>query len=322
MSLKIRLEEIPTVGEIVRNAYHEDQALFVQFSPSRYDGTFETNFETKLTAVKAIVDTHFHIGKIALLTKNIEEDIPKVLPYMDDLSLYVKFASADLTVPVKQFGIKEVRKAVNRGDAEELDGALHSIILNIEPNFAKLEDQGYKQEKLDELKALKLKIFTENTQQEEFMYDKQQAVVNNKALFDAALATIADIQATGKILFKRVNSAKVLEYTMQDILRKIRQETDPVKKEEEANAAACELDVICTDANGNPLEELTVTIVEYNLVVVTEEDGIAPFEAVPTTPAKFVTIRIEGETWKTQTLVNQELIPGEHKDIDVVMEPE
>jgi hypothetical protein len=317
MSLTIRIEEIPTVGEIVRNAFHDDAAKFTDFSSVRYGGSFETDFVAKLEEVKAVVDTHFHIGKIALLTKNIQEDIPKVLPYMDDLSLYVKFASADLTVPVKQFGIKEVRKAVNRRDAEEVDGTLASIILNIEPNFAKLEAQGYKQESLDELKALKLKIFTENTQQEEYMYDKQQAVVANQALFNSALATIKDIQATGKILFKRENSAKVLEYTMQDILRKIRQEGE--HKPAEVNTNPCELFVNCDDVNGNGLAGLTVTVVEYGLTDVTDSDGVGQFESVPTTPKNKVTIRVEGTGYVTQILESQELIPGEHKDIDVVM---
>jgi hypothetical protein len=223
---------------------------------------------------------------------------------------------------LKQFGVKEVRNKVNRKEVEGLDGTLHSLILNIEDNFPALEARGYKQIKLDELKALKLKIYTENTEQEALKYDKQQAVEANKGLFKEVLLIIADIQETGKILFKRESPATALEFTMQDILRKIRHETNPVKKEEEANSATCELEVECTDADGNPLEELTVTIVEYNLVYVTEEDGVAPFEAVPTTPMNFVTIRIEGATWKTQTLLNQELIAGEHKDIDVTMDPE
>jgi hypothetical protein len=321
MSLKIRYDEISPVGDITKNAFHERKPKFIDFS-SDYDGTYETNFETKLTAVKGIIDTHFHIGKIASLTKSIEADIPKISPYLDGLGKYAKMAAAQLSVPLKQFGVKEVRNKVNRKEVEGLDGTLHSLILNIDDNFAALEARGYKQEKLDELKALKLKIYTENTEQEGLKYDKQQAVEANKGLFKEVLLIIADIQETGKILFKRESPATALEFTMQDILRKIRHETNPVKKEAEVNAASCELEVECTDADGNGLEELTVTIVEYNLVYVTEEDGVAPFEAVPTTPMKFVTIRIEGATWKTQTLVNQELIAGEHKDIDVTMEPE
>jgi hypothetical protein len=223
LSLKIRYDEIPLVGDITKNAFHNDKQRFIDFS-NVYDDPFEDDFETKLTQIKSIVVTSFHIGKIASITESIKVDVPKISPYLDEIGRYAKMAKSKLGVPLKLFGVKEVRKKIHDMEIEGLDGALHSLILNIESNFSVLEAKGYKQVKLDELKALKLKIYSENTDQEGLKYDKEQAVESNKGLFEGVLAVIADIQETGKILFKRESPAKALEYTMQDILRKIRQD--------------------------------------------------------------------------------------------------
>jgi hypothetical protein len=223
MSLMIRIEEIPTVGKIELHAFHDDKADFVNFSPD-YDGSFETDWETKNDALDVIVSTHFHIGKIAAQTKLIEDELPTILPLLDPLEVYVKKAKSSLTVTVKLFGISAVRKAIHSGDVEQLDGKLFTLVENITANFDALETKGYKDADFTILKNKKQKIFDLNTTQEAWKYDKQQAVEQNIGLFNEVLAIIKDVQMTGKALYKRSNPAKALEYTMADILRKIRQD--------------------------------------------------------------------------------------------------
>ena len=223
MSLTIRIEEIPTVSKIVLIAFQRDKADFINLSPD-YDGNFETDWITKNGKLDLIVSTQFHIGKIAAQTKKIEAEMPTILPLLDALGIYVNKAKSSLTVTVKLFGITAVRKAIYSGDAEKLDGKLYTLIENITANLAPLQEKGYKDADFQTLKDKKQRIFDLNTEQKSWMYDKQQAVAQNKGLFNDVLAVVKDVQATGKALYKKTNPAKALEYTMADILRKIRQD--------------------------------------------------------------------------------------------------
>jgi hypothetical protein len=223
MSLTIRIEEIPTVSKIVLIAFQRDKADFINLSPD-YDGNFEADWITKNGKLDLIVTTQFHIGKIAAQTKKIEAEMPSILPLLDPLRIYVNKAKSSLTVTVKLFGITAVRKAINSGDAEKIDGKLMTLIQNITANLAALQEKGYKDADFQLLKDTKQRIFDLNTEQEAWKYDKQQAVAQNKGLFNDVLTVVKDVQATGKALYKRTNPAKALEYTMADILRKIRQD--------------------------------------------------------------------------------------------------
>ncbi len=321
MSETIRIEEYHTVGTFVMNRFHGDKSSFVDFS-SIYDGTFETDANAKIEAVTEIVNTKFHINKIKVISKAIKLLIHDVLPKLTLLEKYVIFAHADINLTPKDYGFVDLRDAIRREDIEAVETDFAFLIGNTTTYFDILETKGFTDVAFNNLKALADKITTQNDLQESLKSDKRQAVLANHVLFDDVLTIIKDLQDTGKRLFKFTNKEKTKDYTMSYILNQIRQEAK--KKEDENNAVpnACQLEINVTDADGNPLEEITTLILEYNLSEVTDADGCSLFEAVPTVPNSKVTVRLTGATWKLKDVTDVQLSPDGQVSLDVTMDPE
>lgn len=320
MSETIRFEEYHTVGAFVLNRFHEDKAKFVDFSPI-YDGTFEADALTKLEGVTEIVNTKFHINKIKVVTKAIKLLIHDALPQLSLLEKYVIFAHNDIGLTPKEYGFVDLRDAIGREDIEAVETDFSFLIGNTTTYFDILETKGFTDTAFNNMKALANKITQQNDIQEALKSDKRQAVAANHVLFDDVLTIIKDLQDTGKRLFKFTNKEKTKDYTMSYILNQIRQEAK--KKEDEQNAVpnACQLEVNVTDADGNPLEEITVLIEGLGLNVVTDADGVGLFEAVPIVPSVTVKLKLTGETWKDKEVENVTLEPDGQVSVDVVMEP-
>lgn len=221
MSLAMKIDEIPLVGVVTLNSFHLKIDRFIDFS-DMYGGTYEVDCRAKIEALSEIVTTRFHIDKIAKKTKDIEIEILGFYAFLDPLEVHVGHAKSFLTVLVKDFGIKEVRKAIHSGDVEGMDGVLTTLVLNINSNLTALQDKGYTDVAFTGLKNLKQKVFDENVIQEGWKGDKEEAVEENMSLFMEVDAIIKDIQKTGRMLFKRESPAIAKEFTMSDVLKKIR----------------------------------------------------------------------------------------------------
>jgi hypothetical protein len=231
-------------------------------------------------------------------------------------------AHSTIALTPREFGFIDLRDSIQREDIEALETDFAFLIQNATTHFTDLETKGFTNAALTELKDLNDKITTKNDLQEALKSDKRQAVLENHVLFSEVLAIIKDVQDTGKRLFKFTNKEKTKDYTMTYILNQIRQEAK--KKEDENNAVpnSCQVDISVTDADGNPLEEVTALIVEYGLSEVSDADGLIVFEATPTVPNVKVTIKLTGETWKVKTLEDVMLAPDGQISLDVTMDPE
>jgi len=316
MGLTMKIEEIPTVGMITKDAFHNDKTDFTNFSPD-YADPFEEDFVAKLTAVDNVVTTRFHIGQIKQMTDTLKAEIKLFYPMLDYLGKYAKKAKANLLCPLGSFGIKEMRKGIHDVDIEALLGAAETLKLNVEANMTALAAKGYKDEDYTNFKDLRDKVFGDNKQQEEWKYDKEQAVEENMILFLEVESIIKDIQETGRILYKRTSPAKAKEYTMTNVLSKIRH----TGGEPEVEAGElCTVTVDCFSATDQkPIKDLSVTILEYSMTLKTDIAGRALFDYVPLMPWNTVTVKITGTGWKEKTETEQTLIGGEVVDIDVNM---
>jgi hypothetical protein len=318
MSLNMRIEEVETVSEIELDAFHDQKIAFVDFSDD-YDDPFETDARAKLALIKNVVTTKFHIAEIANLTANIKQEICLLFPLMDPLQKYAKKVGDGLTVLLKNFGVKKVRSAAHSNDADKVEEALKTLMKNVDDNKTKLQLKGYKDADYNRLKDLRTKIFDDKTHQKSLMYDKEQAVAANMTLFVEMIDIVKDIQETGKILFKRTNPALAKEFTMINILHKIRHYTEPDNGPDDTICGA--VDVHCTDgATGKGVPDVWVTIFEYNQKMKTDIAGRTLFDKVPTEPEKMVTIKFVHPLYKEVTLTDQKLIPEEILNVDVVLE--
>lgn len=317
-----RREEKIVIAEIILENLKIDKVAFKAYS-DMYDDAFITAYGDLISEAKALETVEHLRAEGKSITGALYTDVESLRPVLFKLEGYVKRAEG-LTIAVKDFGIHEVRERLGKKDVEGLDLRLSTLISNIEvvDNKAALLAKGYKEADLTELKDLKAKISTKNVSQT--LQDESQAetVAANKLKYTALDAMTKDIMDAGKRIFKFNDKTKTIEYTYDKLMTKVRHEHDTTKDEIKDVEQSCVVYVNCEDADGNPIEGLTVTIIEYNQVVETDEEGVAYFEKVPTDPTKIVNIKVEGETWISQTLANKTLEPGNDMNFDVTMLPE
>lgn len=321
MMMSPRREEKVVVAEITLENLKIDKVAFKAYS-DMYDDQFIADYEAKISVAKAL-ETVEHLRALGKsITEALYVDVASLIPILFQLEGYVKRATG-LSIALKDFGISEVRDKAHRKEVEGLDICMSTLISNIEAddNKAALIAKGYKEADLTALKALKVKIDTENVTQT--LQDENQAetLVANNIVYNELDATTKDVMDAGKRIFKFNNETKLKEYTYQKVMTKIRHQSNTTIKEIKDLEKSCVVYVNCEDADGNPIEGLIVTIIEYNQVVETDEEGIAYFEKVPTDPTKIVNIKVEGETWIAQNLENKTLESGGELNFDVVMLP-
>ncbi len=320
MNFNIRVEEYHPVGTVTFKEVHADINDFIAFSPD-YDTPFETNFQAKLDAVKGIVTAKFYVSELSGLTNTLKVDTDQVYRKLNFLDRYIKLAKSSLTKAPNLFGIKAVRTQARRGNVEGMEIAFANLFGNVDIpiNLAAIKAKGLTDAAYAELKALAAKIIDDNVKQEFYKTEKATAIEANWVLFDDLLETIKDVQETGKTLYKGVNKAKTDAYTMTVVLERMRHERNAVTTEAEKIKGTCAVYVNCDDESGNPLEDMTVTVVQYGLKLQTDEDGTGYFEAVKNDPDDIVDILIEGDGFISQTVKGVKLEAGGQVDVDVVM---
>ena len=220
-----RIEEYHVIGIVTLEEFKVDKTDFVNFS-SVYGGSFETDFEAKITAATGIATSKFYIAELSALTKVIADDSAQMYPKLNALERYINMAKANLSKIPRMFGIKAVRDAGRADNSEALRIAFDTLIANVEKpeDFDKIKEKGLSDEAWAELKELAKKLMEDNDKQEFYKTEKATAIQANWGLFDDLMTTIKDVQATGKTLYKFTNKAKLDAYTMTVILRRIRQD--------------------------------------------------------------------------------------------------
>ena len=223
MGFKPREEEYGVIGSVTLQAFHSDKSDFIAFSDV-YDGSFEADFRSQITAVNNVVTTKFYMNELSGLTDKILKDTNLIFPKLNLLERYIYLAKDNLSKAPKLFGIGEVRKAGRKRNMEGLVNAFGTLFLNVEKpaDFAAIKAKGLKDADYAVLKDLASQLVTENETQEFYKTVKSTAIEENWGLFDGLMNTIKDVQMTGKALFKFTNKAKLDTYTMQVILRRLR----------------------------------------------------------------------------------------------------
>jgi hypothetical protein len=226
MSYKPRVEEYHVIGSVTLQEFKLDKNDFINFSSNVFDGSFESDFEAKITAATGIATTKFYIAELAGLTHQIKVDTKLVFPMLNALEGYINLAKKDLSKTPKMFGITAVRVAARAENADALRLACDTLFANVEKpgDFDKIKDKGLKDADYANLKALAKKLMEENDKQEFYKTEKATAIQANWVLFNDLMETIKTVQATGKILYKFTNKAKLDAYTMTVIIGRLRQD--------------------------------------------------------------------------------------------------
>ena len=223
ITIKGRIEEIPTLGQFTRDAYNRDILDFQGYKPAKYVAGFLTNFDLKATAVGNLINPIALLSELGIITLRIDTNMIALRPLMDKLEGYVRDA-AGLTVQKKDFGMSQVRKAVNKGDQEALNSALALVLQNITANNAALTTAGMPASIPTDIAALKLSLFNDNASQNAKEGERALLVTDNMDKINDFCKILKDIWADGKSLYKTSNKTKLKDYTNAQLINRIRQE--------------------------------------------------------------------------------------------------
>jgi hypothetical protein len=221
--IKARIDEVTTIGQFTINSYKRDVDKFKAYKPTKYTDAFLTDLEAKKEVVKGIVNPVVLIAEQKKITERLLNTIIGLRDPMNLLEGYVADA-VGLTVAPKDFGISPVRQKVNRGEVEGLNGALSTLVTNITNNKPALINVGYSDVAFTALKAAQTSIFDDNAAQNIKEGEIGALVTGNMGVINDFLKDIKGIWADGKRLFKISDKVKLKDYTLADIIRRIRQD--------------------------------------------------------------------------------------------------
>lgn len=218
-----RAEELPVIGGFLHGSMGRDLVDITAVYPDM-DAAYLGLFKSKVKAVDELVNPVKLTKQLKLLTDSMYKNIDSIRPLMLNLEGYVKRASG-LTVGVKDFGIKEVRKCIGNKDAEGLDMKLKVLLENITENMAALTAKGYTATKKTELEDLKANIKADNLKQQELIEERSTNVKNNMGVLNDLWVTMQDVMDAGKRVMKASDLSKVDDYTFTKLKTKVRAET-------------------------------------------------------------------------------------------------
>ena len=234
--IQCRIEEVPTIGGFLINSITTDLADFTAFSPI-YNATYLTNANTQLAAIEALINPKQLTAELKAITLRIYTNIAVLRSKIDFLEGYIIRATAPLTIPVKDFGITQVRKANNSGDVEKLLTALAYLLTNANNNMAALTPKGYTATQHTALTTIKTQLNDDNIAQNAKLNERNNKVKDNYTLINDFWKNICtDISDAGKRIYKKTNKAD--DYTIAELKRRIRQEQKKNKLQGAITSAA------------------------------------------------------------------------------------
>lgn len=220
---RLRVEEVPVVGQFVFDSMERDYAKFTAYSPD-FDEAYKTKYLDELNVIKDIVNPKTLIVELKKVTAILYDTIDSLRPIMTNLEGYVYRAEDDLNIIPKDFGISEVRNKINNKDQEALSNALKVVLQNIADNSTALEAKGWTVDQQNELLTKHNAIIVGNTDQNNRMNQKEALVEDNMDKLNEFWLMMTDVLKTGKILFKYESEEKTGEYTLSKLKSRIRQD--------------------------------------------------------------------------------------------------
>jgi len=216
-----RLEEVPTIGQFTIDSYIRDSGDFSTYKPLKYTAGFLTALQAKAVLVNGIVNPVVLTSELKVITLRLTNSLLGLRNTMNLLEGYVADATG-LTVAAADFGISGVRQKVNSGDVEGLNGALSTLLTNVNNNLTALNTAGYPTGAETALAAVKLNIFNDNAAQNVKENARAALVVANIGVINDFLKDIKAIWADGKRQYKISNKTKLKDYTNTAIIKRIR----------------------------------------------------------------------------------------------------
>ncbi|RAK63886.1 hypothetical protein DLM85_20275 [Hymenobacter edaphi] len=216
---------------MLRAHYQADEADFVELLPEEDGKPFLTDLDARLQAADDSGSQRSAAGRSQQLGQQVQTIMRQLPLLLNRLEARLRRAEG-LTVPLKAFGVKAVRDAVVAEDPERLELALKTLLQNLEANAAALQAKGHKAEETEQLRTLRQTLAAGSTAQDVAQTRQQGVTQENLQALSHLCQLMQELMADGKSLYRGVDKAKVKNYTLTQLLKRVRREREA--KEEPA----------------------------------------------------------------------------------------
>jgi len=296
-----------------------DYAAFMAAAPNHFTEEYKTAYRTKLTEVENQVGIRNYWAQMKNITEDLGLKMTEIRPVLRKFEVNLNLAKKNLTISVKDFGLKELRKEVSKGNVEGAITAWGTILKNISDNKDLLKDKGFKDAQLTEMTGLRDSIRTLNQNQNLKTDEKEEAIRKNWQGIEELWDITKEVMDTGKNLYYFDNPQKAKDYMVTSLKRRVNKEREAAGGDEEPETEIGMLALIVLNkSNDEPLLGAEIEIVETGDVDLTDEEGEGGAEL----PVGKYTVKVRMEGFVEQTISNVEIKKDETTEMTVKMEPE
>ncbi len=229
-------EELPIICRFVAFSFKRDLADFQSYAP-RFDEEYVNNFESLISQATEITEPKSETLQIKLVTEKLYKTLDGLKRPLSLLTGYVNTIGHDLGLNPAGFGIVALRKSSNAKDVEATLKNLRLVLGNIERYQTELNEAGLKESLIQALTEAQSEIGEIKQKQYEIESNRKALVQSNQALFNNLYDQLTDILASGKILYKEGDKAKLTEYTFNKLKSRVRRGTGSNSGEDENGQA-------------------------------------------------------------------------------------
>ena len=132
------------------------------------------------------------------------------------------FRSGTLKLSPSDFGLTDLRKGINKKDAESVIKNLHTVNTNIMKYKEILTPQGLGDALIVRFETAYTTIAADKQTKYEITSNRKSIVQNNLSLLNGLNDQLSEILKIGKILYKPGDEAKMKEYTFTQMMKQVR----------------------------------------------------------------------------------------------------
>jgi hypothetical protein len=313
---KLKAEEIPAVAGFVFNSMSRDYADFTDAARNHFTPEYKTGFKAKLTVVENLIGVQNYWAQMRKITEDLGIKMDAIRPGLKRFQVNLNLAKKNLTIDVKLFGLAELREEVSKGNVEGVLAAFGVLIKNIENNRTPLDDKGFTEEQLTELKGIRDSIRTLNNNQDLKTNEKEEAVAQNWDKIEELWDITKEVMDTGKNLYFYSNPERAKDYMITVLKNRVNNERTGKTEEGETVVEKGILDLnVYFKSNDEPAMGVEYEVVETGDIDLTDQDGDGGLELAV---GKY-TLKMRMEGYVEQT-ISFEIKKDETTELTIKME--
>jgi len=313
---RLKAEEVPVVAGFVFNSMSRDYADFTDAARNHFTPEYKTGFKAKITVVENLIGVKNYWAQMRKITEDLGIKMDAIRPGLKRFDVNLNLAKNNLTISVKDFGLKELRAEVSDGNVEGVLAAFGVLFENINDNRTPLDDKGFTEEQLTELKGIRDSIRTLNNNQDIKTNEKEEAVAQNLDKIEELWEITKEVMDTGKNLYFYSNPERAKDYMITVLKRRVNNERTGKTEEGETAIEKGMLDLnVFFKSDGGAAMGVEYEVVETGDIDLTEEDGDGGLELAV---GKY-TLKMRMEGYVEQT-ISFEIKKDETTELTIMME--